>query len=100
MTGLRWLTSTDDVSLELRAELTACWRDVANAGGAVGFAQQLPVTDAVVRPALDATVDALGPTSGRLLVAERDGVLVGWLVLLPATLLQLLVVALVVLGSR
>ena len=75
---LTWRTAPDDVGADLRAELTACWRDVANAGGAVGFAQQLPVTDAVVRPVLDATVEAPG---ARLLVARADGAVAGWLVL-------------------
>ncbi|MGY5883769.1 N-acetyltransferase family protein [Modestobacter lacusdianchii] len=78
--SLSWLTSAEAVPEEVRAELTACWRDVANGGGAVGFAQQLPVTDAVVRPVLDDTVDALG-THARLLVARRGGALAGWLVL-------------------
>ena len=76
--SLTWLTTPDDVGLDLRAELTACWRDVANAGGAVGFAQQLPVTDAVVRPVLDATIEAPG---ARLLVARVDDAVAGWLVL-------------------
>ena len=78
--SLTWLTSPDDVDADLRAALTACWRDVANAGGAVGFAQQLPVTDDVVRPVLDATVEAPG---NRLLVARVDGEVAGWLVLIP-----------------
>jgi GNAT superfamily N-acetyltransferase len=78
VTTLRWLTSPDDVPDALRAELTAVWRDVANNGGAVGFAQQLPVADEVVRPVLNATVEAPG---NRLLVAERDGGVAGWLVL-------------------
>ena len=81
MTDLRWLTSPDDVPDALRAQLTAVWRDVANNGGSVGFAQQLPVSDAVVRPVLDATVATLGPA--RLLVAEADGEVAGWLVLTP-----------------
>ena len=80
--ALTWLTSPDDVDADLRAELTACWRDVANAGGAVGFAQQLPVTDDVVQPVLDATVEAPG---NRLLVARVDGGVAGWLVLVPNT---------------
>ena len=77
--SLTWLTSPDDVGADLRAELTACWRDVANAGGAVGFAQQLPVSDDVVRAVLDATVEAPG---SRLLVARADGAVAGWLVLI------------------
>jgi len=58
--SLTWRTSPDDVPADLRAQLTACWRDVANAGGAVGSAQQLPVSADVVRPVLDATVEAPG----------------------------------------
>ena len=77
-TSLTWLTTPDDVGADLRAQLTACWRDVVNAGGAVGFAQQLPVTDAVVRPVLDATVETPG---ARLLVARTDDEVAGWLVL-------------------
>ena len=78
---LSWLTSPAAVTDELRAELTACWRDVANGGGAVGFAQQLPVGDDVVRSAVDATMAELGTPGGRLLVVRRDGELAGWLVL-------------------
>nr|WP_243850306.1 GNAT family N-acetyltransferase [Modestobacter marinus] len=61
--------------------MTTCWRDVANAGGAVGFAQQLPVTDDVVRPAVEDTVATLGTGLGRLLVVRQDGRLAGWLLL-------------------
>ena len=75
--ALTWLTSPDDVGADLRVQLTACWRDVANSGGAVGFAQRLPVADAVVRPVLDATIEAPG---SRLLVARADGAVAGWLV--------------------
>ena len=76
--SLTWRTSPDDVPADLRAQLTACWRDVANAGGVVGFAQQLPVSADVVRPVLDATVEAPG---ARLLVAQVDAAVAGWLVL-------------------
>ncbi|WP_222192429.1 GNAT family N-acetyltransferase [Modestobacter italicus] len=79
--SLSWLTSPGAVSEEVRAELTACWRDVANGGGAVGFAQQLPVTDDVVRPVLDDAIATLGAGLGRLLVVRRDGDLAGWLLL-------------------
>jgi GNAT superfamily N-acetyltransferase len=79
VTELRWLASPDDVREELRAALTVVWRDVANSGGAVGFAQQLPATEEIVRPALEETVATLG--LARLLVAERDGAVAGWLLL-------------------
>jgi GNAT superfamily N-acetyltransferase len=77
--SLRWLSRPDDVDEDLRRALTACWRDVANSGGAVGFAELLPVDDDDVRPAVDAIAAGLDPALSRLLVASRDGVLVGWL---------------------
>ncbi|SDX71977.1 Acetyltransferase (GNAT) domain-containing protein [Modestobacter sp. DSM 44400] len=79
--SLRWYTAPGEVAGPLRQALTVCWRDVANAGGAVGFAELLPVTDDDVAPAVDGVVAALDPRLGRLLVAERDGALAGWLVL-------------------
>ena len=81
---LRWICAPSDVDPALRTALVSCWRDVANAGGAVGFAQQLPVTDGVVRPVVDALVAGLGPRC-RLLVAECDGGVAGWLVLTANT---------------
>jgi GNAT superfamily N-acetyltransferase len=64
----------------VRGQLLACWRDVSNAGGAVGF-PLLPVTDAHVIPAVDALIGSLDPTLSRLLVATVDQALAGWLVL-------------------
>jgi GNAT superfamily N-acetyltransferase len=78
---LHWWTSPSDVPIGLAGELTACWRDVVNAGGAVGFGAQRPVTDRVVGPAVNARLAALDPARSRLLVARRDGQLVGWLLL-------------------
>ena len=77
---LRWLTSPDQVDDDLRPALIACWRDVSNAGGAVGF-PFLPVTDDDVAPVVDELVAGLHPTLCRLLVAEDGGSLAGWLVL-------------------
>lgn len=82
--ALRWICAPTKVDPGLRTALVSCWRDVANAGGAVGFAQQLPVIDGVVRPAVDAIVAGLAPTR-RLLVAACDGALAGWLVLTTNT---------------
>lgn len=79
MTEPIWLTRPDEVDEDLREALTVCWRDVTNAGGAVGFAQQLPVDDGVVRPEVDAFVESLGRT--RLLVARQDDKVAGWLLL-------------------
>ena len=77
--SLRWLTRPDDVSPQVREALTVCWRDVANNGGAVGFAELLPVTDADVAPVVDDVVAALDPRLDRLLVATRGHALAGWL---------------------
>jgi GNAT superfamily N-acetyltransferase len=79
--SLRWLTRADEVTPSLRSALTACWRDVANDGGAVGFAEQVPVTDADVAPVVEEIVAGLDPRLGRLLIATRDGDLAGWLLL-------------------
>jgi GNAT superfamily N-acetyltransferase len=79
--SLRWLTAPEQVSAILRAQLTACWRDVVNAGGAVGFAEEAPVSDDVVAPAVDEIVAGLHPRLARLLIATRDGDLAGWLLL-------------------
>jgi GNAT superfamily N-acetyltransferase len=78
---LRWLSRPDDVPDALRRALSECWRDVANAGGAVGFAEEVPVTTDVVAPAVAEIVTGLHPRLRRLLVAERDGDLAGWLLL-------------------
>jgi GNAT superfamily N-acetyltransferase len=78
---LQWLSHPDDVPEALRRALTACWRDVANAGGAVGFAELVPVTEDDVAPVVDETVAELDPRLNRLLVAMRDGALAGWLLL-------------------
>ena len=78
---LRWLTRPDDVPPELAAALTACWRDVANAGGAVGFAELLPVSDDDVAPVVDELVAELDPRLCRLLIAIRNGHPAGWLLL-------------------
>jgi GNAT superfamily N-acetyltransferase len=70
---VRAVSAVDDV---LRGELLACWTDVSNAGGAVGFVP--PVTQDDVAPVL---VHLLaGVHSGRdvLAVLTVDGATVGW----------------------
>ena len=47
---LHWLSRPSDVPDRLRRALIECWRDVANAGGAVGFAEEVPVTEDDVAP--------------------------------------------------
>ena len=64
-----------------RADLAACWREVVNAGGAVGFAEQAPVSDDDVTPVVDQMVAGLDARLGRLLVATRGSALLGWLLL-------------------
>jgi GNAT superfamily N-acetyltransferase len=79
VTELRWLTDPAAVDPDLRAALLACWRDVTNTGGAVGF-PAVPVDDATVAPVLDVLVGSLS-ADVQLLVATRADVLGGWLVL-------------------
>jgi GNAT superfamily N-acetyltransferase len=79
--SLRWLIRPDEVSAELRQALTGCWRDVVNAGGAVGFAELVPVSEDDVAPVVDEIVAGLDRRLSRLLVAMRDGDLAGWLLL-------------------
>ena len=79
--SLRWLTDPAEVSPGLRTALTRCWRDVANNGGAVGFAELLPVGDDDVAPVVDDFVAELDPRLNRLLVAARGEALAGWLLL-------------------
>lgn len=76
----RWLTASAEVDAGTRGELLNCWRDVSNAGGAVGF-PFLPVDDVQVRPAVDAMADSLDPVLNRLLLAHAGQALAGWLLL-------------------
>ena len=78
--ALRWLTTSEAVDDELSANLLVCWREVSNAGGAVGF-PFLPVGDEHVRPAVDAMVQSLDPALNRLLIATDGATLAGWLLL-------------------
>jgi GNAT superfamily N-acetyltransferase len=63
-----------------RQRLLDCWRDVSNAGGAVGF-PFLPVGDQDVGPAVEAMVQSLDPVLNRLLLVTVDDALAGWLLL-------------------
>ena len=67
------MSAVDDV---LHDELLACWTDVSNAGGAVGFVP--PVTRDDVAPVLGRLLE--GVHSGRdvLAVLSVDGVTAGW----------------------
>jgi len=77
---LQWVGAPDQMGHDTREQLMRCWRDVSNAGGAVGF-PFLPVGDEQVRPAVEEMVSALGRDSNRLLTAAVDDALVGWLLL-------------------
>jgi hypothetical protein len=50
--AIEWLTETAGLNETLRDQLTQCWADVSNAGGAVGF-PITPVSLVDVRPAVD-----------------------------------------------
>jgi GNAT superfamily N-acetyltransferase len=68
----------DEVNHALRRDLIQCWIDVTNGGGAVGFPFP-PVTSWEVEPVADQMIASLDPRLSRLLFAEVDGVLAGWL---------------------
>ncbi|WP_405774927.1 GNAT family N-acetyltransferase [Streptomyces sp. NBC_00859] len=72
------LTSSGDVTPQLRKALADCWVEVTNAGGAAGFPFP-PVDVATVTPALDRIISLLSPDTSRLLTATMDGELAGWL---------------------
>lgn len=74
------MSTVDDV---LRGELLACWTDVSNAGGAVGFVP--PVTTDDVEPVLGRLLE--GVHSGRdvLAVLTVDGVTAGWAALVGSS---------------
>ncbi|MGY1830041.1 GNAT family N-acetyltransferase [Geodermatophilus sp. SYSU D01180] len=72
-------TAVEDVDPELREALLACWTDVSNAGGAVGFVP--PVTRDDVAPVLDALLDRVAQGRERVVVLRADGELAGWAVL-------------------
>lgn len=77
---LRWLDAPEQVEQGIREQMLTCWRDVSNAGGAVGFPFR-PVEDEQVRSAVDSMIAALGPRANRLLLATVDDALAGWLLL-------------------
>lgn len=71
-----------ELTPQLRAALLACWVDVTNAGGAVGFVA--PVTEADVTPVAEHAFARLAAGPDQLLVAyDGAGELAGWLVFTP-----------------
>ena len=73
------VTAVDTVDARLRDALLACWTDVTNAGGAVGFVP--PVTREEVAPALDALVERVTGGRERLVVMRVGEEVAGWAVL-------------------
>lgn len=77
---MSWLTAPARVELQMLDQLVRCWREVANAGGAVGF-PFLPVTDEQVQSSAKAMIRSLGQGLNRILVATVGDKLAGWLLL-------------------
>jgi GNAT superfamily N-acetyltransferase len=75
----RWCTSSEDLDSDLFEDVVRCWLRVSNDGGAVGF-PFLPVEEADVREAAVAMRASLNDDC-RLLAAQVEGSLVGWLLL-------------------
>jgi GNAT superfamily N-acetyltransferase len=72
------LANPSQVTPGVRRALIDCWAEVANAGGAVGF--PFPPVDAEeVGQAADRLIADLDPGYNRVVLAEVDGVLAGWL---------------------
>jgi GNAT superfamily N-acetyltransferase len=73
------VTAQSTVDDELHAQLLACWTDVTNAGGAVGFVP--PVTAADLAPHLDLVVERVRRGREVLALLRVDGALAGFAVL-------------------
>ncbi|MFG2142055.1 GNAT family N-acetyltransferase [Streptomyces sp. NPDC048650] len=73
-------TAPHTVTPELRRQVIDCWIAVTNSGGAAGFPFP-PVREEDVAPVADKLLDRLDPQHSRLLTAECDGVLAGWVIL-------------------
>ena len=71
--------AVDVVDPQLREAMLACWTDVSNAGGAVGFVP--PVTRDEVAPVLDALLARAAQGRERVVVLRVDGELAGWAVI-------------------
>lgn len=74
------LSRPSEADQELRQELTACWVEVTNAGGAAGFPFP-PVDAGHVAPVVDALAGRLDPDRSRILLARIGGSLAGWVAL-------------------
>jgi GNAT superfamily N-acetyltransferase len=74
------ITNPHNVSPELRQELIDCWIAVTNTGGAAGFPFP-PVSQDDVAPVADKLLSRLDPQHSRLLIAQVDDILAGWVIL-------------------
>ncbi|PHQ49618.1 hypothetical protein BLA24_26730 [Streptomyces cinnamoneus] len=70
----------DDVTPELRRQLTDCWTEVTNAGGAAGFPFP-PVGHGEVAPAVEKLAGRLDARNSRLVLARVGDALAGWVFL-------------------
>ena len=75
-TSLPVVREVDRVDDDLRAAMRACWVDVTNAGGSVGFVP--PVTAADVEPALEHLVRGVHERGDALVVLTVEGELAGF----------------------
>ncbi len=75
-----WQIERERIDQPLRAELTRCWVDVSNAGGAVGFPFG-NVTAAQVAPAVDRLADDVETGDAVIVVASDGDGVCGWVVL-------------------
>jgi GNAT superfamily N-acetyltransferase len=77
---VRAVSAVDD---DLRRELLACWTDVSNAGGAVGFVP--PVTEDDVAPVLDRLLEAVHSGRAVLCLLTVDGATAGFAALVDSS---------------
>jgi GNAT superfamily N-acetyltransferase len=77
---VRAVSTVDDV---LRGELLACWTDVSNAGGAVGFVP--PVTEDDVAPVLARLLEGIDSGRDVLCVLTVDGRTAGFAALVGSS---------------
>jgi len=69
-----------DINEPLRNQLTTCWAEVSNAGGAIGF-PVTPVSFADVRPAVDDLAAKAAAGECALVIAGDAAGVCGWVVL-------------------
>lgn len=78
--AITWRIERDRLDAAARTQLTACWVDVTNAGGAVGFPHP-PVDPAKVAHAVEHLAERVETRQAALVIAEHDDGICGWVVL-------------------